>query len=195
MLELIIGPMFSGKTTYLLHKAEASSYVGKVLYINHIIDTRNPNGVISTHNTVISLGTKKFDAIKATSLEEVTDEMLAPYSFVCIDEGHFFQKVYDRVRHIIDVLKKDVYIAGLSGTSQKIPFTNTDFLNVVSIATDIHLLKSAYCERCARVNKKSVAVYTYRHSSQTTSDILVGGSEKFSPVCGECWLECSPPLP
>lgn len=189
MLEVIIGPMFSGKTTYLFHRAEAASYIGKVLYINHSLDTRNPNdgGIVSTHNKTINIGNKKFDAIKTHDLGLFDDKFYSEYATIFIDEAHFFKELYPHVRHLIDDLKIDVHVAGLSGTSNRIPFPETDFLSLISLATHVELLKSAYCYKCASNSVKQIAHYTFRHSSDKSSDILVGGSEKFSPVCGECW--------
>jgi thymidine kinase len=53
-LSLIIGPMFSNKTTELTRRLCVYSTIGsKVLYINSFKDDRN-NSVISSHNKLLN---------------------------------------------------------------------------------------------------------------------------------------------
>ena len=53
-LDLIIGPMFSGKTTELIRRLNTLQSIGqKCIYINSILDSRNTQN-FSTHNPAIS---------------------------------------------------------------------------------------------------------------------------------------------
>ena len=63
-LEIIIGPMFSGKTSELLRRTDCYKSIGKnIFYINHKIDDRYGLNRISTHNNryVDALSTHELD--------------------------------------------------------------------------------------------------------------------------------------
>ena len=50
-LELAIGPMFSGKTSWILQKYDQHLYCGnKVMVINHSEDVRYDSTMLSTHD-------------------------------------------------------------------------------------------------------------------------------------------------
>jgi thymidine kinase len=180
--------MFSGKTTYLCHKAEAASYIGKVLYIIHSLETRTSaqTGIYS-HNKSLNLMSPKYDVIYTSTLKNIADEFFNNYSTVCIDEAQFFDDLYDDIARIVFKLKKDVHVAGLSGTSERRHFNNGEILKLIPLATDFILLKSAFCQRCSTINKKTIANYTHCHDTHKTGDILIGGNSLYMPVCGECW--------
>jgi thymidine kinase len=188
MLELILGPMFSGKTTYLCHRAEAASYIGNVLYVIHSLETRSSStNSIYSHNKSLKLDSPQYRIVYVSSLKELTDEFIQPFSTVCIDEAQFFDELYDDVVRITSVLKKDVHVAGLSGTSERLPFKNGELLKLACLATDITLLKTAYCQRCANENKKVIANFTHCLNGNKEGEILIGGESLYIPVCGECW--------
>ncbi len=65
-LELIIGPMFSGKSTELLRRLNISAEMNlRVLYVNSSLDVRTKES-FSTHNpTLTSVGKIKARKIKA----------------------------------------------------------------------------------------------------------------------------------
>lgn len=99
MLELILGPMFSGKTTALLTRRK-----GKTLIINHSFDTRGDG--VKTHDGVEEA------AMKCSVLPEVSG-----YDTVLIDEAQFFDSLED-----VESLAPTVVVAGLSGDYLRKPF-------------------------------------------------------------------------
>ena len=99
MLELILGPMFSGKTTTLLTRK-----VGKTLIINHSFDTRGDG--VKTHDGVEEA------AMKCSVLPNVSD-----YDTVLIDEAQFFDSLDG-----IEDIAPNVVVAGLSGDYLRKPF-------------------------------------------------------------------------
>ena len=89
-LDLIIGPMFCGKTTELLRRLYTLSYVGKkCLYINHLLDTRE-NTTVSTHNPIINKLDDKIDSIKTKSL--VLEWM---YFLIQVSKTKTFREIQD----------------------------------------------------------------------------------------------------
>lgn len=99
MLEVILGPMFSGKTTTLLTRAK-----GRTLVINHVFDTRCE-------------GVKTHDGVEAAALKCAEIPNVSDYDTVLIDEAQFFGSLYG-----VETLAPNVVVAGLSGDYRKKPF-------------------------------------------------------------------------
>lgn len=80
-VELIIGPMFAGKSSLLLHKCEYMVENGyKVVIIKHKKDKRFSSNIITHNNDSF------FNVIQ---LNDIYDENLDDYDVIAIDEGHF----------------------------------------------------------------------------------------------------------
>lgn len=99
MLELILGPMFSGKTTALLTRRK-----GNTLIINHLFDTRGAG--VKTHDGIEEV------AMKCSVLPNVS-----VYDTVLIDEAQFFTSLEG-----VEDLAPNVVVAGLSGDYLRKPF-------------------------------------------------------------------------
>ena len=53
-LEIILGPMFSGKTTLLIQHYKKFSYIGKnVAVVNYVDDVRYHESLLSTHDKIM----------------------------------------------------------------------------------------------------------------------------------------------
>ena len=97
-IEIILGCMFSGKSTELIRRCNRYHAIGKtVTLINHALDTRTDDS-IKTHD-----GSKSV-AIKLTKLMDfihVRDYRQALYdcSVIGIDEAQFFDDLVDDLVH------------------------------------------------------------------------------------------------
>ena len=92
-LELIIGPMFSGKTSELIRQLVTYSKANlKVLYINSNLDTRCKEA-FSTHNSSLS-PTQNINMIKVVNLKDACD-LVADADVIGIDEAQFFPDLVD----------------------------------------------------------------------------------------------------
>jgi thymidine kinase len=114
-IEIIIGPMFSGKSTELLRRTSRLEAIGKnILYINHAFDTRTDD-YIQTHSN-----TKKF-ANKLHNLFDIDTCDLENADVIAIDESQFFNDLYSFVLHC-EKINKHIIIAGLDGDYNRKPF-------------------------------------------------------------------------
>ena len=108
-LHVIIGPMFSGKTTELIKRLRRYSAIGKnVLVINSSKDTRNKNNVIMTHTK------DTLDAVKTEFLTKSSEKntinflniqkprMAYHHNVIGIDEAQFFDDLVPFVRQKIN---------------------------------------------------------------------------------------------
>ena len=111
-LDLIIGPMFSGKTNYILKELTVFSIMGaSVLYINHSLDTRSDK--FSTHNPLIK-DIENIEFVKTDNLNSI-EKLCDNYIVIAIDEAQFFDGLKDFVIELVEKKGKRVIVGGLSG--------------------------------------------------------------------------------
>jgi len=170
-LELIIGNMFSGKSSELIRRINREKSINKkILVVNFISDNRYSNNSVATHDNL------KVNCLKLAKLNDITENMIQQYDSFFIDEGQFFTDLFDVVLKLVDVHNKHVVISGLDGDSFRNPFG--DILKLVPICDTIDKLK-AYCCVC---NNGTSAPFT-KKICKNTQIIDIGGSDKYITVC------------
>ena len=113
-LKVIIGSMFSGKTTELFREHRRYSSCGfECLLINHSSDKRyTDKEETSTHDGFvvhsINVGNKLLDFFTKESY-------LTRYDVIFINEGQFFEDLYKFVDYVVNIKNKRVYVSGLDG--------------------------------------------------------------------------------
>lgn len=191
-LSLRIGPMFSGKTTWL--NAELTQLADKrfsVLKIIHSDDVRydvakcDNNG--STHNSSYRSLSPKIKCIRASKLKDIDIE-IDKFHVIGVDEAQFFPDLLEVVEDWVENNGKHVRVAGLCGDAFKRKFGQ--ILDLIPICDDVVKI-NASCKICLdeleqtgfRGNILSiVGPFTKRlDSSIVQKDI--GGSDKYIPVC------------
>lgn len=167
-IKLILGPMFSGKSTRLLNTVKKYQYKKmRTVLVKYGSNTEK----IVTHEQVQS------DALACFTLKEQV-EGLIKYDVIGIDEGQFFPDLVEQCEYLCNK-GRIVIVSALSGNFKMEPFHNVSKL--ISKADEIKLLK-AYCYYC----KKS-AGFTLR-TIRSDSEILIGSAESYKPVCKMCYI-------
>jgi len=187
-LEIIIGPMFSGKTTLLLSKLNTLHNIGlKVLYINHSIDKRSDQ-VFSTHCVITQNQQFGFDQIKAEMLMDIPITYVNKYDIIGIDEAQFFDKsIIDFVKYYVEMSKKYIIVAGLDGTYERKRFGN--ILDLIPLS-DIVTKQYSYCKDCIdNKNKIKKGLFTYKYKHTNNSVIEVGDKDMYKTLCRECYVK------
>jgi thymidine kinase len=175
------------KTSTLLGVLDSHGHVERGLYINHNSDTRNPGECFSTHNILLN---PKFpsklnaDIISANKLSELPDATLVRYGTVCIDEGQFFPDLEEGVKHMVDDLRLEVYVAALNSDYKRNPIGSVHML--VCRADTIEILKDGLCERCARMKIRRQAAFTHRIADVSGQQIEIG-AENYMVLCRQCY--------
>ena len=170
-IELILGPMFSGKSTRLIETIRKSVYKNKkTIMIKFIEDQRyTKKSEVVTHDLI------KYDSIDCKNLTD-SFEILKNYDIIGVDEGQFFPdlvEISEKLAH----LNKTVIIAALNGDFRMEPFPV--IANIIPKADKIKLLK-AYCFNCHRDAKFSLRIV------QSNETVLIGAGEAYKPACREC---------
>lgn len=179
-LELILGPMFSGKTSYLIDKYNTlknkyDKHNINILVINFELDKRYSDSCLVNHDNI------SIPCIFCKELKEIDKDRLEKADVILINEGQFFSDIYNEVKNWVDNYKKKIYIAALDGDFNREPFGN--FLNLISISDEIKKLR-ANCQNCNLNN----ASFSHRTSSEKDK-IVIGGSNKYIPLCRNCYLK------
>ena len=173
-LELIIGPMFAGKTSKLI---ELTDYFNKnkvsTLVIGHCKDTRYSFDKISSHDKMM------VDCLKFSTIENFLEECdIDKYNVVLVDEGQFFDDL-DLILELVDLYKKHVYIFGLDGDFNRQKFGKIlDLIPYCDKVTKLHSICSK-CRKPGLFSKRLVA-----NQEQT----LVGTCDEYTSLCRNCYL-------
>jgi thymidine kinase len=177
-ITLIVGPMYSGKTSELLSLVEIYDLGKKsFLVFKPSIDTRYSEDHIVTHT---GSKVKAISVENSSDIERKLDHFEKPLQGVFIDEVNFFDE------GLIDVVKRtiqkgiNVFCAGLDMSFKYRPFATT--VGLMGIADEVKKRK-AVCSVCGEYN----AVLSHRIKENGESEIDIGGFEKYVAVCRDCY--------
>jgi thymidine kinase len=172
-LELILGPMFSGKTTRLVQHYKKFSYIGrKVAVINYADDTRYHESLLSTHDKIM------IPCVFARTLASVKDT-IENSDVVLINEGQFFEDIYEAVLEMVEVNHKSVYICGLDGDFKRNKFGR--LLDLIPYCDEISKLTSL----CAYCKNGTPGIFSHRITNETSQVVI--GTDNYVPLCRNCY--------
>ncbi len=173
-LDIVLGPMFSGKSSYALSYIRRLKAVGRnVLAVKPAIDTRFSEDEIVTHNQ------DKLPCVVWDSNTVITpNRFMLQADCIVIEEAQFFKGLPVFCEYMMGI-GKHLLLVGLDGDAHRQPFR--EILDCIPLANKVTKL-SALCRLC---NGGSEAYYTrYKQdSTQSGSQIDVGGPEKYEAVC------------
>lgn len=192
-LEVIVGPMYSCKTSRLVEIYKKCKFCNiRVEVINHSSDNRYDDIMLSTHDKTMipCIQTDKLFNVWNCSgqilLDEHNEEIprfkdilsLASCEVVLINEGQFFEDLYDFVVELLKH-KKQVYVCGLDGDFERKKFGQ--MLDLIPICDNVIKL-NALCSICKNGKK---AIFSMRISKETIQTLV--GSDNYIPVCRDCY--------
>ena len=170
-LEVIIGNMFSGKSTELIRRINREKSIKKkILVINFADDNRYSTNSVATHDQL------KVTSLRLKTLSDFNVNFIPQYDSFFIDEGQFFPDLYIFVKNLVETFKKHVVVSGLDGDANKNQFG--EMIKLIPICDTVDKLH-AYCNKC---NDGTIAPFTKR-TSECSQVIDIGGINKYIPVC------------
>ncbi len=189
-LEIILGPMFSGKTSRLVEIYKKCKFCNiPVTVINHTIDNRYDDELLSTHDKIKipCIKTEKLSDIWAGSDTNIESSLIprlqdkynvATSDVILINEGQFFGDLYEVV---LDMLKckKKIYICGLDGDFERKRFGT--ILDLIPMCDKVEKLTSL----CSLCKDGTRGIFSMRLTSETEQTVV--GSENYIPVCRKCY--------
>jgi thymidine kinase len=184
-LELYLGPMYSGKTSKLLEIYKQCSFCNiPVAVVNHCSDTRYHESMLSTHDKTM------IPCIQTQKLKDIWENKNIDESFnskhlklhsaevILINEGQFFEDLYDCVVDMLNENKK-VYIAGLDGDFERKKFGQ--MLDLVPICDSVIKLTSL----CSICKNGEPGIFSLRLTNEKQQTLV--GSDSYIPVCRICY--------
>lgn len=177
-LQLILGPMFAGKSSELLGTVRKYNAIGwPVLVITHSMDTR-----YSEKPEIVSHDAERHPAYATTVLEEMFDlHVYKMAKLVIIEEAQFFKNLKACVLRAVEKDKKDIICVGLDGDAERNPFG--EILELIPYCDSV-VKRHAFCRRCST---PTPALFTYR-TRREEGQVLVGGAETYEPLCRKHYL-------
>ena len=174
-LEIVLGPMFSGKTSRLLKDYRLYKTCNiSCLVINYDEDNRYHDNMLSTHDKVM-IPCKKIHNI----LEIMNNMCLSTYKVFLINEAQFFGDLQKYVIQLVEKYHKIVYVYGLDSDFKRKKFGQ--ILDLIPLADKITKL-SALCLPCKNGTR---AIFTLRITKEKTQKVI--GSDNYIAVCRNCY--------
>ena len=134
-LHLILGSMYSGKSSQLIRKLLCYKAVGRNIFcINSSKDTRTPRNEIMTHNG---------ETIPACKTNTLKIEIPPDTHVIGIDEAQFFPDLVEFIKRSIP--KYTLIVAGLDGDYKQKQFG--DILKLIPLADSYEKIY-AFCKIC-----------------------------------------------
>lgn len=175
IIEIITGPMFSGKTEELIKRIKILAYAKiKTLVVKPTIDKRWKK------DEIFSRSGSSIKTVACRNAKEIFENFQKDsYSAIAIDEMQFFD--FEIIQIVILLANKGirVIISGLDQDFEGKPFGVMPQL--LSIA-DLVDKQQAVCNVC-----KNVATMTYRLILETEQVSI--GDKEYEPRCRQCHLD------
>ena len=177
-IEVICGPMFSGKTEELIRRLKRTKYAGQHLQIfKPRIDDRYREDSIVSHDE------SELPSTGVESVADIRDRLDPSVEVVGIDELQFFDR--EIVELCADLANEGcrVITAGLDQDYRGRPFEPLPTL--LAVAEYVTKL-SAICVRCG-----SPANHSYRLADDP-QQVLVGSNDEYEARCRRCFRDGYP---
>lgn len=195
-LKVIMGPMFSGKSSSLLTECNRYKFITEeMVVVNSILDKQRHSDMKIDENGIGQLKThdsKTFPAIMLKNLSELNtnkyyNKKYLESSIVLIDEGQFYGDIYSFLKNELSKPgNKKFIVAGLSSDINQNPIG--DIIKLIPLADDVIKL-SAFCVYCkdGTPGNFTKGLQSSYHNKET--QIKVGAKDIYAPVCRKHFFE------
>ena len=172
-LELVCGPMFSGKTGLLIDRLAAADGLGlRTVALKPAADTRNPSLVTHSGGTYPATTWNPGEPVPAGDAE-----------LVGIDEVQFVD-----VAHVESLLEacadRTLVVSGLDLDFRREPFP---IVAELERAADVVHRLTATCSRCLRPAPYTQRLVDGRPADFGDETVRIGADDLYQPRCGPCY--------
>lgn len=181
-LEMILGPMFAGKSTELIKRLRQHGHaMQRVCCIKYSGDTRyTEKAVIETHSAETKYDTNVF---VVSRLADVSLDTIRGFDVIGVDEFQFFPDLQEVL--IDQWLRKEckyIIVAGLNASFQETLLGHPEVL--LPHVTKVDFL-SAVCFECHEMD--ATRSYLIGAKKDTAAGELIGGLERYQALCTRCY--------
>lgn len=169
-IEVVCGPMFSGKTEELIRRVKRAQIARqKVQIFKPAIDNRYHETEVVSHSSL------SIEATPVNTAVEILQRVFDSTRVVAIDEVQFFDDNVIRVAEKLARRGIRVICAGLDQDYMGKPFG--PMADLLAIADNVHKIQ-AICTVCGAPASK-----TYRKNSKNSEQVLVGEADLYEARC------------
>jgi len=193
-LKIIMGPMFSGKTSSIIELYNKYKHTHfRVCIVNYAEDKRYSENQLSTHDKImipcLNLYNLKSifntniynESMKVTQSSNIIDNI----DIFMINEAQFFPDLKNTVLELVEKYNKTVYLFGLDGDFKRNGFQQ--FMELIPYADEVEK-KYSICKECRDGTR---ALFSHRLSGG--DEVKVIGSDNYIPLCRKCYLKYNTP--
>ena len=177
-LDLVLGPMWAGKSSYIIGKIRRYRAIGwEVLVIANPLDDRYGTHVVSSHDK---------EQVSALAIQDLTVLLEEPSyqkaQLLIIEEAQFYKGLYEFVKKAVEQDGKHVVCVGLDGDAHRQPFG--EILSLIPLCDNVEKIKSL----CATCKDGTPALFSHR-ITPSQEQIQVGGEATYIPLCRKHFLQ------
>jgi|SRR6056300_1270937 len=171
-LKIIIGPMFSGKTSSLIDIYKKIDNNSQAIVINHSSDKR-----YTDKNELVSHDGIKIPCFNFNKIRDMYDleSDFNNIKYILINEAQFFEDLIEMVTILVEKYKMNVYLAGLDGDYQKHKFGC--ILDLIPFSDEVIKLN-------AKCNCGLPAPFSMRITDEIEQVSV--GTNNYRPTCRNC---------
>ena len=176
-LDLVLGPMWAGKSSYIIGKIRRYRAIGwDVLVVANPLDDRYGIHMVSSHDQ------EQVSALALANLSTVFSlDQYAKAKLLVIEEAQFFTGLYDFVKTAVERDGKHVVCVGLDGDANRKPFG--EILQLIPLCDNVEKIKSL----CSECKDGTPALFSHR-LTPSESQIQVGAEDTYTPLCRKHFL-------
>jgi thymidine kinase len=169
-----VGPMFAGKSTYLLQQYRKYSRKYPTMIIKYSLDNRYSEEGIGTHDNVVH---SENVIISDKNIWNIFEKTM-PFKVVCIEEGQFYTGLVSFCESLANQGKR-VIIVGLDGDYMRVNFG--EIHQLLPISESFKKINAV----CAVADCDNAAAFTAMLHGNSIKDNneLIGGAETYQAVC------------
>jgi thymidine kinase len=183
-LDIIIGPMFAGKSCELIRRIRLLKVLKKeYIVIKPKIDNRYDN--LCDSSMIVSHNLDKEHCLVLNKMDDIFMNDLVEIDTIFIDEGQFFDDLVSTVRILVEQHNINVVVTGLDGDSNRNKFGH--ILDLIP-----------FCNTCTKINAACImcldgtpAPFSYRKKHQNKDQVLIGAADSYMSLCRKHYLELS----
>jgi thymidine kinase len=176
-LDIIIGPMFAGKSSLLIKKIRLLNVLEKkYLVIKPIFDNRYSSDNIVSHDMV------KEKCLALKNINNIFNYNIIDINTIFIDEAQFFTNLVETVLRLVEENNINVFIVGLDGDSNRCKFG--EILDLIPYSDTCQKINSL-CKVC---KDGTLAIFSKRISN-IDSQKLIGAEDLYISVCRKHYLD------
>lgn len=177
-LNLVLGPMWAGKSSYILSKIRRYRAINWEVYvITNALDHRYGHYVISNHDN------DQYPAVSVRSLLPLrTEQKYRDAKLIILEEAQFFQDLVSFVLKAVEEDGKHLIVVGLDGDSERRPFG--DILKLIPYCDSVEKITSL----CSECGDGTPALFSYR-CAPVSEQVAVGAEDMYKPLCRKHYIE------